>query len=293
MELIMFQGCIVALVTPMNSDGSVDVRNFRNLLDFHVDNKTDGIVILGTTGECPTIDFDEHTFLVKEAVSHISGKIPIIAGTGANSTKEAIYLTQSAKEVGADACLLVTPYYNKPNQNGLFEHYKAINDAVDIPQILYNVPSRTGCDLKNETVISLSQLSNIIGIKDATGELERINFLKNKVEENFIFISGDDLSFLEYMKRGGQGVISVTANITPDLMHTICSHILKEDVEKAENINEKLRSLHKAMFIDSNPIPVKWLLNHLGLIKQGIRLPLVELDKKYHSVMIEAYEAIK
>ena len=289
----MFQGSIVALVTPMNSDGSVDVRNFRNLLDFHVDNKTDGIVILGTTGECPTIDFDEHTFLVKEAVSHISGKIPVIAGTGANSTKEAIYLTQSAKEVGADACLLVTPYYNKPNQKGLFEHYKAINDAVDIPQILYNVPSRTGCDLKNETVISLSQLSNIIGIKDATGDLERINFLKNKVEENFIFISGDDLSFLEYMKRGGQGVISVTANITPDLMHTICSHILKEDVEKAENINEKLRSLHKAMFIDSNPIPVKWLLNHLGLIKQGIRLPLVELDIKYHSVMIEAYEATK
>ena len=289
----MFQGCIVALVTPMNSDGSVDVRNFRNLLDFHVDNKTDGIVILGTTGECPTIDFDEHTFLVKEAVSHISGKIPIIAGTGANSTKEAIYLTQSAKEVGADACLLVTPYYNKPNQNGLFEHYKAINDAVDIPQILYNVPSRTGCDLKNETVISLSQLSNIIGIKDATGELERINFLKNKVEENFIFISGDDLSFLEYMKRGGQGVISVTANITPALMHTICSHILKADIEKAENINEKLRSLHQAMFIDSNPIPVKWLLIHLGLIKQGIRLPLVELDIKYHSVMIEAYEAIK
>ena len=289
----MFQGCIVALVTPMNSDGSVDVRNFRNLLDFHVDNKTDGIVILGTTGECPTIDFDEHTFLVKEAVSHISGKIPIIAGTGANSTKEAIYLTQSAKEVGADACLLVTPYYNKPNQKGLFEHYKAINDAVDIPQILYNVPSRTGCDLKNETVISLSQLSNIIGIKDATGELERINYLKNKVEENFVFISGDDISFLEYMKRGGQGVISVTANVTPALMHTICSHILKKDIKKAENINEKLQSLHKAMFIDSNPIPVKWLLNHLGLIKQGIRLPLVELDKKYHSVLIEAYEAIK
>jgi len=293
MELIMFQGCIVALVTPMNSDGSVDIGNFRNLLDFHVDNKTDGIVILGTTGECPTIDFDEHTFLVKEAVSHISGKIPIIAGTGANSTKEAIYLTQSAKEVGADACLLVTPYYNKPNQKGLFEHYKAINDAVDVPQILYNVPSRTGCDLKNETVISLSQLPNIIGIKDATGELDRINYLKNKVEENFVFISGDDISFLEYMKRGGQGVISVTANVTPALMHTICSHILKKDIKKAENINEKLQSLHKAMFIDSNPIPVKWLLNHLGLIKQGIRLPLVELDKKYHSVLIEAYEAIK
>ena len=289
----MFQGCIVALVTPMNSDGSVDVRNFRNLLDFHVDNKTDGIVILGTTGECPTIDFDEHTFLVKEAVSHISGKIPVIAGTGANSTKEAIYLTQSAKEDGADACLLVTPYYNKPNQKGLFEHYKAINDAVDIPQILYNVPSRTGCDLENETVISLSQLSNIIGIKDATGELQRIDLLKKKVGEDFIFISGDDLSFLEYMKRGGQGVISVTANVTPALMRNICFHILKADVEKAENMNEKLQSLHKAMFIDSNPIPVKWLLNHIGLIKQGIRLPLVELDKKYHSAIIKAYEATK
>ena len=289
----MFQGCIVALVTPMNSDGSVDVRNFRNLLDFHVDNKTDGIVILGTTGECPTIDFDEHTFLVKEAVSHISGKIPIIAGTGANSTKEAIYLTQSAKEVGADACLLVTPYYNKPNQNGLFEHYKAINDAVDIPQILYNVPSRTGCDLKNETVISLSQLSNIIGIKDATGELERINFLKNKVEENFIFISGDDLSFLEYMERGGCGVISVTANVIPDLMHNICHSILNGDIEKSKTINNKLSSLHDAMFIDSNPMPVKWLLNYLGLIREGIRLPLVELDKKHQTNLIEAFESTK
>ncbi len=289
----MFQGSIVALVTPMNSDGSVDVGTFRNLLDFHVDNKTDGIVILGTTGECPTVDFEEHTFLVKEAVSHIRGKIPVIAGTGANSTKEAIYLTQSAKEDGADACLLVTPYYNKPNQQGLFEHYKAINDAVDIPQILYNVPARTGCDLENETVISLSQLSNIIGIKDATGELQRIDLLKSKVGEDFIFISGDDLSFLEYMKRGGQGGISVTANVIPALMHDICLHILKADVEKAEYMNEKLQNLHKAMFIDSNPIPVKWLLNHIGLIKQGIRLPLVELDKKYHSAIIKAYEAIK
>ena len=293
MELIMFQGCIVALVTPMNSDGSVDVRNFRNLLDFHVDNKTDGIVILGTTGECPTIDFDEHTFLVKEAVSHINGKIPVIAGTGANSTKEAIYLTQAAKEVGADACLLVTPYYNKPNQKGLFEHYKAINDAVDIPHILYNVPSRTGCDLENEPVILLSQLLNIIGIKDATGDLERINFLKDRVEDNFIFISGDDLSFLDYIKRGGCGVISVTANVIPDIMHTICSDIFKSELEKAENMNEKLRSLHEAMFVESNPIPVKWLLNYLGLIKQGIRLPLVELDKKYHSNLIKAYKNIK
>ena len=289
----MFQGSIVALVTPMNSNGSINIGNFKSLLDFHIENKTDGVVVLGTTGECPTVDFDEHTFLVKEAVSHINGRIPVIAGTGANSTKEAIFLTQSAKDAGADACLLVTPYYNKPNQQGLFEHYKAINDAVNIPQILYNVPARTGCDLKNETVILLSQLSNIIGIKDATGEVERIDFLKDKVKNNFIFISGDDLSFLEYMERGGCGVISVTANVKPNLMHNICHSILNGDIEKSKNINNQLRSLHKAMFIDSNPIPVKWLLNYLGLIGEGIRLPLVGLDKKYQTNLIKAFESIK
>ena len=289
----MFQGSIVALVTPMNSDGSIDVGNFKNLLDFHIENKTDGIVILGTTGECPTIDFNEHTYLIKEAVSHISGRIPVIAGTGANSTKEAVFLTKSAKEAGADACLLVTPYYNKPNQKGLFEHYKTINDAVDIPQILYNVPSRTNCDLENETIISLSQFSNIIGIKDATGQLDRINFLKEKVKNNFIFISGDDLSFLEYIERGGCGVISVTANVKPDLMHNICNSALNGDIEKSRSINRELTKLHKAMFVDSNPIPVKWLMTYLGLINKGIRLPLVELDKKYQKNLIEIFEAIK
>jgi len=289
----MFQGSIVALVTPMNPDGSIDIDKFKGLLDFHIENKTDGVVVLGTTGECPTIDFDEHTFLVKEAVSHIKGRIPVIAGTGANSTKEAVFLTQSAKEVGADACLLVTPYYNKPNQQGLLEHYKAINDAVNIPQILYNVPSRTGCDLENDTVISLSQLSNIIGIKDATGELDRINFLKDKVKNNFIFISGDDLTFLSYMERGGCGVISVTANVRPDLMHDICHSFLNRDIEKSKIINNQLSRLHEAMFIDSNPMPVKWLLNYLGLISKGIRLPLVELDKKYQTNVINAFESIK
>ena len=289
----MFQGSIVALVTPMNPDGSINIDNFKSLLDFHIENKTDGVVVLGTTGECPTIDFDEHTFLVKEAVAHINGRIPVIAGTGANSTKEAVFLTKSAKEAGVDACLLVTPYYNKPNQQGLLEHYKAINDAVNIPQILYNVPSRTGCDLKNETVVLLSKLSNIIGIKDATGELERINFLKDKVKNDFIFISGDDLSFLEYMERGGCGVISVTANVVPDLMHNICHSILNGDIKKSKTINNKLSSLHEAIFIDSNPIPVKWLLNYLGLIRKGIRLPLVGLDKKYQTNLIEAFESIK
>ena len=289
----MFQGSIVALVTPMNPDGSIDIDNFKSLLDFHIENKTDGVVVLGTTGECPTIDFDEHTFLVKEAVAHINGRIPVIAGTGANSTKEAVFLTKSAKEAGVDACLLVTPYYNKPNQQGLLEHYKAINDAVNIPQILYNVPSRTGCDLKNETVVLLSKLSNIIGIKDATGELDRISFLKDKVKNDFIFISGDDLSFLEYMERGGCGVISVTANVVPDLMHNICHSILNGDIEKSKTINNKLSRLHEVMFIDSNPIPVKWLLNYLGLIREGIRLPLVRLDKKYQTNLIEAFESIK
>jgi len=289
----MFQGSIVALVTPMNPDGSIDIGNFKSLLDFHIDNKTDGVVVLGTTGECPTVDFNEHTFLIKEAVSHISGRMPVIAGTGANSTQEAIFLTKSAKEAGADACLLVTPYYNKPNQQGLFEHYKTINDAVDIPQILYNVPSRTSCDLENETIISLSQLSNIIGIKDATGQLDRINFLKEKVKNNFIFISGDDLSFLEYIERGGCGVISVTANVKPDLMRNICNSALNGDIEKSRSINRKLSNLHKAMFVDSNPIPVKWLMTYLGLINKGIRLPLVELDKKYQKSLIEIFKAIK
>jgi 4-hydroxy-tetrahydrodipicolinate synthase len=289
----MFQGSIVALVTPMNPDGSIDIGKFKSLLDFHIENKTDGVVVLGTTGECPTVDFDEHTFLIKEAVSHINGRIPVIAGTGANSTKEAIFLTQSAKEAGADACLLVTPYYNKPNQQGLFQHYKAINDAVNIPQILYNVPSRTGCDLENETVISLSQLKNIIGVKDATGELERIDFMKGKVKNNFTFISGDDLSFLGYMERGAKAVISVTANVKPDLMHIICNGMLNGDIEKSKNLNKQLSNLHKAMFVESNPIPVKWLMAHLGLINQGIRLPLVELDKKYQKNLIEIFEAIK
>ena len=289
----MFQGSIVALVTPMNPDGSIDIGNFKSLLDFHIDNKTDGVVVLGTTGECPTVDFNEHTFLIKEAVSHISGRMPVIAGTGANSTQEAVFLTKSAKEAGADACLLVTPYYNKPNQQGLFEHYKTINDAVDIPQILYNVPSRTNCDLENQTIISLSQFSNIIGIKDATGQLDRINFLKEKVKNNFIFISGDDLSFLEYIERGGCGVISVTANVKPDLMHNICNSALNGDIEKSRSINRELTKLHKAMFVDSNPIPVKWLMTYLGLINKGIRLPLVELDKKYQKTLIEIFEAIK
>ena len=287
----MFQGSMVAIVTPMNSDGSLDIKSFKSLLDFHIEKKTNGVVVVGTTGEAPTIDFDEHTFLIQEAVNHINGKIPVIAGSGANSTKEAIFLTKKSKELGADACLLITPYYNKPNQRGMFEHFKAINDSVDIPQILYNVPCRTGVDIDNKTVKDLSELKNIIGIKDATGEMDRLDELKNKVSKEFLFLSGDDTTFLDYMKHGGTGVISVTANIRPDLMNDACDKMLDQKHEDAEEINKKLEPLHRAMFVESNPIPVKWLLGYLGKINSKIRLPLVTLDEKYHEKLITAYEA--
>ena len=286
----MFQGSMVALVTPMNADGSLDIKSYNDLLDFHVQNKSDGVVVVGTTGEAPTIDFDEHISLIKEAVNFIRGRIPVIAGTGANSTKEAIFLTHEAKNSGADACLLVTPYYNKPNQKGLFGHYKAINDAVDIPQILYNVPGRTCCDLENDTVVNLSQLSNIVGIKDATGDLTRIKKLKNKVADNFLFISGDDLTFLDYLKNGGNGVISVTANVRPLMMHKIYNLVNEGKIQEAEQLNHKLATLHKAMFIESNPIPVKWMLAKMGLIKKYIRLPLVELDPSNVKILNQGFE---
>ena len=287
----MFQGSMVAIVTPMNSDGSLDIKSFKSLLDFHIEKKTNGVVVVGTTGEAPTIDFDEHTFLIQEAVNHINGKIPVIAGSGANSTKEAIFLTKKSKELGADACLLITPYYNKPNQRGMFEHFKAINDSVDIPQILYNVPCRTGVDIDNKTVKDLSELKNIIGIKDATGEMDRLDELKNKVSKEFLFLSGDDTTFLDYMKHGGSGVISVTANIRPDLMNDACDKMLDQKHEDAEEINKKLEPLHRAMFVESNPIPVKWLLGYLGKINSKIRLPLVTLDQKYHQELVDAYDA--
>jgi len=247
-------------------------------------------VVVGTTGEAPTIDFEEHIFLIKEAVGFIRGRIPVIAGTGANSTKEAIFLTQEAKKAGADGSLLVTPYYNKPTQRGLYEHYKAINDAVNIPQILYNVPVRTGCDLENDTVVHLSQLTNIVGIKDATGDLTRIDSLKNKTPNDFIFISGDDLTFLDYLQKGGKGVISVTANIRPLMMHEICDLAKDSQFVKAELLNKKLEVLHKAMFIESNPIPVKWMMTKMGLIKQYMRLPLVELDPNNALTLIQGFE---
>jgi 4-hydroxy-tetrahydrodipicolinate synthase len=283
----MFRGSIVALVTPMNEDGSIDFESYQNLLEFHVSNKSDGIVLVGTTGEAPTIDFDEHIKLIDVGVKIVKNRIPVIAGTGANSTKEAIYLTRQAKDLGVDACLLVTPYYNKPNQEGLFQHYQAINDEVDIPQILYNVPSRTGCDLTNETVVKLSNLKNIVGIKDATGELARLSDLKNRVEPTFNLISGDDNTFLDFIELGGHGVISVTANIVPNLIHNICDKALSGNFQEAKSLNDKLKDLHKLMFIEPNPIPVKWALYYLKMIKPFIRLPLVQLDSEYHQQLIK------
>jgi 4-hydroxy-tetrahydrodipicolinate synthase len=289
----MFHGSIVALVTPMNPDGSIDFASYLKLLEFHINNNSDGVVVVGTTGEAPTIDFDEHVSLIKEAVNFVDGKIPVIAGTGANSTKEAIFLTEQAKKIGADATLLVTPYYNKPNQKGLYEHYKAVNDAVDIPQILYNVPSRTGCDLSDETIIKLSGLENIVGVKDATGDLDRIEVIKNGVDKEFALISGDDLSFVDYLKKGGNAVISVTANLVPNEMHLICEGIQKNNHSEAEALNQKLQALHEMMFIEPNPIPVKWALSYLGMINGKLRLPMVELDQIYQANLAKLLNTIK
>ena len=287
----MFQGSIVALVTPMNADGSLDIKSYNELLDFHIQNHSDGICVVGTTGEAATVDFDEHIYLIEQSVKFIRGRVPLIAGTGANSTKEAIYLTQAAKKAGADASLLVTPYYNKPSQRGLVEHYKAIARAVNLPQILYNVPSRTGVDMENHTVIELSSMDNIVGIKDATGDISRIKAIKNEVNGNFSFISGDDLSFVEFLEEGGNGVISVTANVKPLEMHRICSLINNKSISEAKQLNAKLALLHKAMFIESNPIPVKWILAYKGIIKPFMRLPMVGLHKDHESFVIKALVA--
>ena len=284
----MLQGSLVAIVTPMFEDGRLDIPSLQVLIDFHVDQGTDGIVIVGTTGESPTVDFDEHCLLIKTAVSQVGGRVPVIAGTGANSTKEAITLTQKAKELGVDACLLVAPYYNKPTQEGLYQHFKAIADAVDIPQILYNVPSRTGCDISNDTTIRLAAHANIIGIKDATGGIERGTDLLLRAPEGFTVLSGDDATAMSLILLGGKGTISVTANVAPKLMHEMCVAALAGDVVAAREINAKLFPLHQKLFVEANPMPVKWVLAQMGLIKTGIRLPMVQLSEQYHAVLRQA-----
>jgi len=288
MALGMFTGSLVAIVTPMFEDGRLDLDALKKLIDFHVDAGTDGIVIVGTTGESPTVNVDEHCLLIKTTVEYVAKRVPVIAGTGANSTAEAIELTAKAKSLGADACLLVAPYYNKPSQEGLYQHFKAVAEAVAIPQILYNVPGRTGCDLSNDTVLRLAQVPNIVGIKDATGGIERGTDLLLRVPADFAVYSGDDATSLALMLLGGKGVISVTANVAPQLMHDMCVHALNGDIAAAKAANAKLFALHQKLFVEANPIPVKWVLQQMGLIATGIRLPLVNLSSQYHEVLRSA-----
>jgi 4-hydroxy-tetrahydrodipicolinate synthase len=284
----MIAGSMVALVTPMDAQGRLDWDSLSKLVDFHLENGTHAIVAVGTTGESATLDVDEHIAVIKAVVKQVNGRIPVIAGTGANSTREAVELTRNAKEAGADACLLVVPYYNKPTQEGLYLHFKHIAEAVDIPQILYNVPGRTSCDMQAETVIRLSTVPNIIGIKEATGDMKRAKAILDGVSKDFIVLSGDDPTAVELILMGGKGNISVTANVAPREMADLCEAALKGDAETARAINEKLMPLHKDLFIEANPIPVKFALVEMGLMHEGIRLPLTWLSTTCHEQLRQA-----
>jgi len=287
----MLQGSFVAIVTPMHADGSLDIPSLHQLIDVQINAGTDGIVIVGTTGESPTVDYDEHRALIKTTVDYVAGRIAVIAGTGANSTREAIELTQAAKALGADACLLVAPYYNKPTQEGLYQHYRTVAEAVDIDQILYNVPGRTGVDISNDTTLRLAAIPNIVGIKDATGSIERGADLIIRAPKDFAIYSGDDASGMALMLIGGKGVISVTANVAPKLMHEMCIAAMTGKIAEACAINAKLFPLHQKLFVESNPIPVKWVLNQMGLIGTGIRLPLVPLSESHHQALLNAMKS--
>jgi len=278
----MFHGSMVALVTPMQDGGELDFDAMSRLMEFHIENETDALVVVGTTGESATVDEKEHCDLIRSIVDMARGRIPIIAGTGANATDEAIHLTRCAMEAGADACLLVTPYYNKPTQEGLYLHYKAIADAVPIPQILYNVPSRTACDMLPETVERLSHIPNIIGLKEATGDLDRLRQIQELCGDRLELYSGDDETGCDFMLAGGHGVISVTSNVAPKAMHDMCVAALAGQAQQAHEIDSKLVLLHRHLFLEANPIPVKWALFEMGLIPDGIRLPLTILSSQYH-----------
>jgi 4-hydroxy-tetrahydrodipicolinate synthase len=285
----MLTGSLVAIATPMQQDGALDLPALRKLIDFHVANGTDGIVVVGTTGESPTVDVDEHCLLIKTAVDHAAGRIPIVAGTGANSTKEAIALAKFAKDAGVAAHLSVVPYYNKPTQEGLYRHFRAIAENVALPMILYNVPGRTVADMATETAVRLAQVPNIVGIKDATADLGRgselLKALADAGKRDFVVLSGDDLTGLPLMLMGGHGVISVTANVAPKLMSQMCAAALKGDAATARSINNRLLGLHRKLFVEANPIPTKWALAEMGLIHNALRLPLVPLSSQYHETV--------
>jgi 4-hydroxy-tetrahydrodipicolinate synthase len=284
----MITGSLVAIVTPMHEDGRLDLARFKQLIDWHVAEGTDGVVVVGTTGESPTVNFDEHKELIRVAVQHSRGRIPIIAGTGGNSTAEAIELTESAKKAGATACLSVVPYYNKPTQEGLYRHFRKIAESVDLPMLLYNVPSRTVADMDNDTVLRLAQVPGIIGIKDATANLGRGTDLLRRAPRNFAVYSGEDVTALPLILCGGHGVISVTANVAPKLMRQMCAAALVGDVKKARELNNRLLPLHQRLFVEANPIPVKWALAEMGMIEYGLRLPLAPLSEKFHEAVREA-----
>jgi 4-hydroxy-tetrahydrodipicolinate synthase len=284
------KGSLVAIVTPMREDGALDFDAFRGLIDWHIREGTDGVVVVGTTGESPTVDFEEHRVVIDTAVKHAAKRIPIIAGTGANSTREAIELAMHAKRAGADMSLTVVPYYNKPTQDGLYRHFRAIAEAVDIPHIVYNVPSRTVADLQNETVLKLAEIPNIVGIKDATADMQRGAELLRRKPADFAVYSGDDATALGLILLGGDGVISVTANVAPRLMHAMCAAALSGNVVEARALNDKLMGLHRHLFCEANPIPVKWAVQQLGRIAGGIRLPLTPLSNEFQNKVREAMQ---
>jgi 4-hydroxy-tetrahydrodipicolinate synthase len=285
---MMIYGSLVALVTPMDGACCLDQAALERLVEFHIDNNTDAIVVVGTTGESATLDVDEHCDVVRQVVKRVNGRIPVIAGTGANATREAITLTARSADLGVDACLLVTPYYNKPGQEGLYQHYKAVAEAVDVPQILYNVPGRTACDMSDETSLRLAEIPNIVGLKDATGDLERAAWLIANRPDGFALYSGDDASAMDFVLAGGDGVISVTANIMPALMHEMIQAARNNNRELAGTLNQPLTGLHKDLFVEANPIPVKWAVQEMGLIAAGIRLPLTELASENHQLVRDA-----
>ncbi len=284
----MIQGSLVAIVTPMHADGSLDLPGLRKLIDWHVAEGTDGIVIVGTSGESPTVSVEEHCQLIKLAVDHTAGRIPIIAGSGGNSTAEAIKLTQFAKEVGADASLQVVPYYNRPTQEGMYQHFRKIAEAVDLPIILYNVPGRTVADMSNDTILRLSKIPNIVGIKDATGNIGRGTDLIRLADPSFAVYSGDDPTAMALMLCGGKGNISVTANVAPRAMHELCVAAMEGNLKAAIALNNRLLPLHNKLFCEPNPVPVKWAMTEMGLMGPGIRLPLVALGEEFHATVREA-----
>jgi 4-hydroxy-tetrahydrodipicolinate synthase len=287
----MIKGSLVAIATPMFADGKIDYQRLKSLVDFHIAAGTNGIVAVGTTGESPTVDVDEHVEIIRVVIEHAAGRVPIVAGTGANSTKEAIELSRHAKAIGAQYSLSVVPYYNKPTQEGLYQHFKAIAEAVELPQILYNVPGRTVADMANDTTLRLAQVPGIIGIKDATGNMERAADLVRRAPKDFALYSGDDGTALAFMLLGGHGVISVTANVAPGLMADMCRAALNGDHAAARAANDRLQMLHRDLFVEGNPIPVKWVLEQMGKIGPGIRLPLTPLSANYHNRLREAMRA--